>query len=68
MKVVVVKSGEVSCVSFLGVSEVLGRVSDVEIQFPNPVTIKPPPSKHENPFTKMVVVLWLGYELDCDED
>jgi hypothetical protein len=34
---------------------------------PNPVTIKTPPNKHENPFVKKADGLWLGYELDYDE-
>ena len=33
----------------------------------NPVTIKTPPNKHENPFANKADDLWLGYELDCDE-
>ena len=60
------ETGEVSCVSFLKTAETLPRVSDVEIQ-QNPVMIKTPPNKHENPFTKKDDCLWLGCELGCDE-
>ena len=34
---------------------------------PNPVTIKPLPNKHENPFTRMTIDLWLWCKLDYDE-